>query len=328
MLSNNGNILPVRKHLLWLLAGSTAMDQIKDLFPATLRETMNANDRSSIQEQLILRDGRVLSYAVYGSRTGLPVIGFHGMPGSRIMMQVLEPAARSAGIRLIAPERPGYGRSSPQPRAGLIEYQQDVRQLVEALDCDRFGVLGVSGGGPYALACAHEMPGRLAAAVVVSGIGLLRQPQSLKGMQSTNRIMLGLGRLSPALTGFLLPRLITKSLPSLDKQVRLGASPSPEIPPGIFATVVADQRESIRAGGRGVVYDMTALWRPWGFNLEDIRSRVYLLHGADDNLALPHLTRQLASRLADCEVVFYPGEGHEGPLTKHHGDIMNAFQTA
>jgi pimeloyl-ACP methyl ester carboxylesterase len=275
--------------------------------------------------KMTLSDGRILSYATYGPQDGIPVIGFHGMPGSRLMMKVLEPAAVLGGIRLIAPERPGYGRSSPNSQGGLLSYQRDIQDLVDKLGYSHFGVIGVSGGGPYALACAHELSKRIISTEVVSGIGPLTLPNSLQGMVRTNRIMFMIGRYSPPLSGLLLTRLIKLTLPSMEKYVLTGASPNPAISPQVFEIITADQREAVSFGGHGVAFDMQTLWRPWGFKLEDIQPRVYLWHGEDDNLAPARLAHEIAMRLPNCEAEFLVGEGHTSLLLEHSLEFLNLF---
>jgi pimeloyl-ACP methyl ester carboxylesterase len=277
---------------------------------------------STESNTLILSDGRRLSYAEFGDPAGKAVIGFHGMPGSRLMIKAFEPAAIALGARLIAPDRPGYGLSDPHPRGTLLSYPRDVLELANALGLDHFAVAGVSGGGPYALACAHELPGRLTAAGVISGIGPLRLPDSTRGMQRTNRIMFTLGRFSPAFAGFLLSRLIRSSLPTMEKHIQDGTSPTPDLSPEVFAIMAADQREAIRAGGQGLVFDMKMLWRPWGFNPPDIRAGVCLWHGEADTLAPSRLAHYLAQQIPGCQATFYPGEGHTDPLTQHGEEIL------
>jgi pimeloyl-ACP methyl ester carboxylesterase len=223
---------------------------------------------------------------------------------------------------LITPERPGYGFSKPNPKGTLLAYPQDVLELADALQLDRFAVLGVSGGGPYALACAHALPQRLTVTAVMSGIGSLRLPKSTQDMVAANRFMFTLGRFSPALAGLLLPRLIKSSLPSMEKHVREGTSPTADLGPAVFAIMAADQREAIRNGGQGIRFDMKTLWHPWGFNLEEIRARVYLWHGEADTLAPARLAHRLAEQIPGCEATFYPGEGHTDPLTRHGTEIL------
>src|SRR5262245_45433676 len=102
-------------------------------------------DDSALSKILTLKDGRALGYAEFGDPAGLPIIGFHGMPGSRLMMKTLEKAAQSNGVRLIAPDRPGYGTSQADPRGSLLGYVDNIVELAAALQIDRFGVLGISG---------------------------------------------------------------------------------------------------------------------------------------------------------------------------------------
>jgi pimeloyl-ACP methyl ester carboxylesterase len=277
---------------------------------------------STTSQTLKLKDGRILGYAEFGDPAGMPIIGFHGMPGSRLMMQTLEKAALINGVRLIAPDRPGYGLSQANQHGTLLGYIDDVVQLVDALQIDRFAVLGVSGGGPYPLACAYKIPQRITVAALMSGIGPLRLPHSTRDMLRPNKIMFTVGRWSPRLTGFLLPRLIRSSLPSMEQHVHKGTSPSTDLSPEVFAIMAADQREAIRTGGQGITFDMKILWRPWGFQFEDVHTKVYLWHGAADNLAPVMLAHHIADHLPNCEATFYPNEGHTDPLTKHVDEIM------
>ena len=114
----------------------------------------------------------------------------------------------------------------------------------------------------------------------------------------------------------------------MEQHIQEGTSPSADISPEVFAIMAADQREAIRAGGQGVVFDMKVLWRPWGFRFEDVHTKVYVWHGAADNLAPAVLARHVADHLPDCEATFYPNEGHTDPLTKHIDEIMAEAATA
>ena len=279
-------------------------------------------------QSMRLKDGRSLSYAEYGDLSGAPVIGFHGTPGARVTMKAFEKAAAAAGVHIIAPERPGYGYSQPNAGGTLTGYADEVLELATALGLERFGVIGVSGGGPYALACAYKLAGRLSITAVVSGIGPLATPGSMAGMAFSNRMVFSLARFSPALVGWLLPKMIRPSFPSMERSIHEGTSPSPLLNPELFAIMATDQYEAIRAGGKGVALDMSNLWRPWGFSPEDIRARVLLWHGDADDLAPIALARQFAKRLPNCETTFYTGEGHTGPLLNHSAEIMQAVVQA
>jgi pimeloyl-ACP methyl ester carboxylesterase len=149
--------------------------------------------------QIALHDGRRLGYAEYGDPVGTPVLHFHGTPDSRLegcLPGVDELAAR-LGVRLILPDRPGLGLSDYQPNRRILDWPQDVLQLADALHLERFAVLGLSGGGPYVSACAHQIPERLLRAGIISGVGPLDAPGTLQGMTTSDGKAVALGGKAP-----------------------------------------------------------------------------------------------------------------------------------
>ncbi|QWC19073.1 alpha/beta hydrolase [Halorubrum sp. 2020YC2] len=105
----------------------------------------------------ILSDGRTLAYATAGDPDGRPVVVHHGTPGSRLFGALLSAPATAAGVRVLVPDRPGYGRSSPPPAEwSWGDWGDDVGELLDWESVDRAGVLGFSGGGPFALAAADN----------------------------------------------------------------------------------------------------------------------------------------------------------------------------
>ena len=274
---------------------------------------------------LILGKGRRVGVAVFGAPEGFPIIALHGMPGSRLMYATLAPAAARRGIRLIAVDRPGYGRSDRCARGTLLDYAGDVAGIAEIMGLKRFAVLGASGGGSYALACAAQLGSRLTRVGVVSGIGPLGTPRSLSGMASVNRWVFRLARVSPALVGVVLLRLVRRSLSQLQAHVAAGTSPNPSIPPAVLRLIVADQAEAIRQGGAGIAFDAANLWRPWGFPFTQIKVPTHLWHGDADNQAPVALGRLIADAIPGCEATIYPGEGHAEPLIRHADEIMAAM---
>jgi len=130
---------------------------------------------------MTLSDGRDLGWLELGVPDGWPIFGFHGTPGSRLQLAINEAAVRRAGVRLIAPDRPGYGMSTYQPGRRLIDWPSDVVELADHLAVDRFSVMGVSGGGPHALACASVLKERVVVAGIVSGA----DPCRIRGSRST-----------------------------------------------------------------------------------------------------------------------------------------------
>lgn len=125
-----------------------------------------------------LPDGRTLAYSVSGPPDGGPVVAHHGTPGSRLFAAPLSAAAVAEGIRLIVPDRPGYGRSSPPPDGWTWEHwQDDLTTLLRAESVDRAAVMGFSGGGPFALAAARsewaDRLGLVSSVVPPADIGLV-----------------------------------------------------------------------------------------------------------------------------------------------------------
>src|SRR5262245_40067915 len=148
-------------------------------------------------ETMRLRDGRQLEFAAYGDPGGRPVLFFHGFIGSHHQGALADDAARRHGLALIAPNRPGVGRSSPRSRRAIADSVADVAELADALGHKTFGVMGASGGAPYALACLCKVPSRVRGATVVSGLGPVGEAEVLGRMNPFARRALWLGRRLP-----------------------------------------------------------------------------------------------------------------------------------
>ena len=131
-----------------------------------------------------LKDGRTLGYAEYGTPQGKPVFYFHGFPSSRIDWPLFDTdgMAERINARIIAADRPGYGLSDFKRGRKILDWPDDVIELADALHIERFSVLGISGGGPYALACACRIPARLTTAAIVCGIGPAQAPGARDGV--------------------------------------------------------------------------------------------------------------------------------------------------
>jgi pimeloyl-ACP methyl ester carboxylesterase len=280
------------------------------------------------ENRVELRDGRVLTYAEYGEVTGRPVVFFHGLPGSRVEGALLKSQAHVSGLRVIAPDRPGMGGSDFQRDRVLLDWPNDVAELADLLGVERFGVLGVSGGGPYVLACAHAIPDRLTAAVVVAGPAPMSSPEATSGMSAQSRRMFWIARRAPwlahAIFGFTALALrwfpdhvfgrVSSSTPPCDRAVLDR--------PDVKQAIVGSFREALRNGGDGVAYEMTLFTRPWGFQLKDVRRRVDLWQGTEDVNVPASMTQDLATQLPDCHAHILQGEGHFSLLANHQQEII------
>jgi pimeloyl-ACP methyl ester carboxylesterase len=145
-----------------------------------------------------LPDGRLLAYTEYGDPSGYPVLWCHGNPGSRREADMLEPTLlQRTQVRAIVPDRPGIGLSTWKNRRKLAEWPTDLAALTAALKIERFALLGLSGGAPYALAYARVMPHQITRAAIVSGVGPLDVLDEGEGHFSV--IVRQLGRILPRL---------------------------------------------------------------------------------------------------------------------------------
>jgi pimeloyl-ACP methyl ester carboxylesterase len=281
-------------------------------------------------QTVLLRDGRRIGCAEYGRDDGTPGFYFHGHPGCRLEPELAEGAAAEAGVRIIALDRPGYGLSDFQPGRTLLDWPRDVAEVADLLGLERFAVLGSSGGGPYALACAHELPERVTKVGVVSGIGPRDTPGATEGMRWQNRIGFDLGARFPALA-----RL---AMSSMERKVRrrpeqvldaIGRAMSPSdaaivARPEVRRVLTAVFAEAFSQGSRGAAADIVLLGRPWGFRPEDINPPVLLWQGEEDVLVPPPMGRDLAARIPHCDATFLPGEGHL-LIVDHLAEIVRAF---
>lgn len=134
-----------------------------------------------LDQRLTLIDSRTLCYAEFGNASGFPVFYFHGFPGCRLEPWQHHRLLKRLRIRLISPDRPGTGNSTPQPKRRLLDYPSDILELANHLGLGKFGILGVSGGGPYAVTCAKEI---LANRISVVGLLAPAAPWLIEGQAS------------------------------------------------------------------------------------------------------------------------------------------------
>lgn len=291
---------------------------------------MSAMSAPGVDTTLGLRDGRRLGYAKYGDPGGMPGFYFHGHPGSRLEAQLAHDAALARGIRIVALDRPGYGRSDLQPGRRMVDWPADVAEAADALGIDRFIVLGASGGGPYALACGRMLAGRVTRVGVVSGVGPYGTPGVTEGMRWQNRVGFQLGARFPFLARLIMRSMARQVRRNPERVVEAvaramsGADAETARRPDVRRVLADDIGEAFRQGHLGAALDVVLLGRPWGFDLRDVAVPVLLWQGEADVLVPPAMGRHMASQLPDCRARFFPGEGHL-LVIDHMAEILEAF---
>ena len=261
-----------------------------------------------------LSDGRRLGYAEFGDRGGAPVIYFHGWPGARVEGRLGDDAARMSGVRLIAIDRPGMGLSDFQPNRGLVDWPDDVVELAATLGLGRFAVLGISGGGPYAAACAWKLADRLTGVGIVSSLAPFDVPGAIASMGRRNRFTFQLVRHLAVLRRILMARVARSVSRRPDLVLERGVEATVDKQylerPDVRKILGESLSEAFRSGSRGPAWEMGLYTRPWAFRLEEIRAPVHLWHGEQDPNAPISMGRYLARSIPECRATFYPGEAH------------------
>jgi pimeloyl-ACP methyl ester carboxylesterase len=279
-------------------------------------------------KQINIPDGRLLAFTQYGDLEGQPIFIFHGWPGARLQGALAENSATRLGIRIISPDRPGFGLSGFQPNRQILDWPSDVLFIAEHLQLDKFGVIGLSGGAPYALACAFKIPERLTSVGIVSGVGPSNVPGADDGISDENRRMARLGRRVPWILPLILKRVANRRQhnPEAEFAKLLDSLPEPDRQalshPGIGKKAKEASADSFRPGVKGHAWEMRLFGRSWGFAMEDIQVPVSLWHGTADVNILPLTGKMQADAIPQCTAKFLPNEGHYSLYINHISEIL------
>ncbi|MEG3636359.1 alpha/beta fold hydrolase [Micromonospora palythoicola] len=265
-------------------------------------------------------DDRTLAVETSGKADGFPIFLMHGMPGSRSGPKPRSMILHLLGIRLICYDRPGYGRSTRHPRRRVVDAVRDVHAIADHLELDTFAVVGRSGGGPHALACAASdlFAGRLTRAAVLVSPAPTDAPgldwyagMAPSNVQAYREAMSDQRRLIESLTiradrtrrdPASVVRFLDGELSAADRNVVEDVA--------MRRQLAASFAEAVRFGADGWIDDALALSQDWGFDPSSIDVPVRLWHGADDAFSPVSHARWLKSQIPHAEFEEQPGVGH------------------
>ncbi|MFC1871998.1 alpha/beta fold hydrolase, partial [Chloroflexota bacterium] len=201
-----------------------------------------------------------------------------------------------------------------------------VIEVADALELDRFAVLGISGGGPYAAACAFKIPDRLSAAAIVSGMGPTEAPGTKDGLSWTYAGKSSLiRRLLLMLTSMGLRKQPEKFISQMEEGLKgpdkVLAQDKPELVKGTVDTF----SEALRSGIAGAHHEARLYTRPWGFRLQDIPIEVHLWHGEQDYNVPISVGRYVADAIPNCHAKFIENEGHLSLINKYVREYLNVL---
>lgn len=296
-----------------------------------MRQSTTSDDRLSIlsPEEIEKLEGEVsfhrtprgtlLARHEYGDPNGRPLFFFHGT-GSHVHGMLLHKPGLEYGFRIIAPDRPGVGRSDYRPGWTVLEFAQDVADLADCLGLERFGIIGISGAGPSLMAAALSLPERLCCVVdLACAMPVYADPEMAAHLGTMDRVYAMLGcRLPLALfrvpfwvLGFMqkamkspksFARMFDSSLCAADKELfRL---------PDMQYLFMRDMQELFRSGATGPAYDAQTVYLDWGFHLADITAHIEVFQGTDDIFIPPQFSEYLCRKARDAHLDPIPGQGH------------------
>ena len=278
--------------------------------------------------------GRVVAYATWGDPGGRPLLLLHGTPGSRFSRSPDPEVYRRLDAHTVSFDRPGYGRSTAQRDRTILSVADDALAVADAVGWDRFAVLGVSGGGPHALAVGARAPDRVSVLglavggapadfvdpddlIAINREGLRRARE--EGRESLEEFLTEPAAKAAADPGAMLDAAMADA-PEVDREMLAR--------PDVRATLVESLREAFVNGPVGWFDDSYALSTPWGFELRDVTVPVYMWYGeADRNVPLGAVERMAAElRVESFEVI--PGAGHLGWLMQEEQVLRTLLDAA
>lgn len=288
--------------------------------PRTLPSwTIPSSDLAPFREYALqLSDGRQLGIAEFGQPDGMPVLWFHGTPGARRQVPfIAREYALQNGLRVIGIERPGIGLSTPHLYPNVAAWGTDMEEFADRLSLERFGLVGLSGGGPYVLATAHQLPERVVAGAIFGGVAPTNGSEAPEGGLTSlavpaekvlsffhKPVGAGFSQLIKALHPFADPIFdaLVKYVPGHETEM-LGR-------PELRAMFIDDLLAGSKTGMRATVHDIILFARPWGFELENIQRPIHFWQGTADPLVPVHHTQAMAGAIPGAGFTLLPDQGH------------------
>jgi pimeloyl-ACP methyl ester carboxylesterase len=266
---------------------------------------------------VVTGDGRTLTYCLWGPPDGAPVFWLHGAPGSRLVRHRDESYER-AGARVITYDRPGYGGSTRQPGRSVVWAADDVIAIADALGFGEFGVGGVSGGGPHALAVAARHAGRVARCATVVSLGPygVADLDFFAGMSPEDQEAWHLAEQS---ADTLAARLLS-DIATLVQALKAGV-PMPGMGDWDRQMLIDALGAASAQGAGGTIDELLAMVRPWGFDVADIPVPTRLMVAREDRAVPLSHGRWLAGHISGAVLEEVPG-GHFGPRDEEEAALI------
>ena len=266
--------------------------------------------------------GRRLGFAEFGPPDGRPIVWLHGTPGAR--RQIPHEArviAEASGLRIVGIDRPGIGSSTPHLYENIAGFTDDLAVVMDRLWLDELAVIGLSGGGPYALAAGARLPDQVRVVGVLGGVAPTVGPDAIDGgLVAFGRHFAPLLKVARVPIGVGLTQLVRLAKPLASRGLDLYGRFSPEgdrrllARPEFKAMFLDDLLNGSRKQLSAPLADVLLFSKDWGFRLDDVRVPVCSWHGDADHIIPFSHGQHMVSRLPDARLFVLPGESHLGGL--------------
>ncbi len=264
----------------------------------------------------------------------------HGCPDTRHAAYAGDAAARSTGVQLVAVNRPGYGRSDAA-ESGHLSVADDVAAVADLLGIERYAVLGMSIGGPYALACAVRHPQRVTAVGVVASPAIVleldppvhRDDLSPEQQQyfadlARSSVEESVEQMRPEFEAYVeslalsdpddaaLSRRFTAGLPPADAAIMSRQT----------VDEIAESTREALANTAGYLRDAAISFRRWDFRPEEVSCPSTFWYGELDSNASVRNGEWFAANVPGAKLVVLEGTSHLGALHNHWEDILGTLR--
>jgi pimeloyl-ACP methyl ester carboxylesterase len=286
------------------------------------------NKLRNLNSHITLKDGRLLGFAEFGDPKGYPVFYFHGFPGSRLQAGDFHQIAKARHFRFFGMDRPGTGLSTFNKNHTILSWSEDIIDFANNLKIDKFSIVGHSGGAPFVMACAYEIPERLIGAAIVSGMAPTTLPESKVGMARGLKIINALVRNTPGFAFLLMkiqqkmmlkPKVFNQFIQKLPIPDRIILQDSDRLNAMMDAL-----SEAFKQGVRGPAQEMRLILQPWGFDLEKITYPITIWQGNLDTQVPASHASVYKTKLPHAKLRLFENEAHISTLYNHMGDILES----
>jgi pimeloyl-ACP methyl ester carboxylesterase len=273
-------------------------------------------------EQIILKDGHILAYKEYGDLNGYPIIHAHGGPGSKLEGILFHDKAKEYGFRFIVPDRPGYGHSTFKKDRLLTDYPLFISKLADHLNIKNFAVSGWSGGGSHVLAAAHALFNRIDFAIAIAGYTQMDFKNAYDLLPKADRFAASIMEKHPLIfrSFFFIMAMMIKYFPNMFyRALYKSASKDDQYildDKKLKTFFIEEMQDAVRQGSKGVELDARIEYQKhWGFQLEDIKTPLIVMQGADDTLVPKAFAKDIVKRVPNSKLILLEGKGHMFPVT-------------